>query len=137
MHNPKSQRIMLIEDSDDDYYATKRALLSSYAESDLIRFVTAEEGIYYLNEHAGTMPNLILMDLNLPGKNGIAATREIKATPKLKDIPVVMLSSSQKAQDIADAYEAGVMQFLHKSSDVMVYFNHIRDVTKQCFENIE
>ncbi|MBL0319865.1 MAG: response regulator [Alphaproteobacteria bacterium] len=134
MNQPKKYQIMVIEDSDDDFYATKRALQSSQSQSELIRFVSAEDGIRHLFQ-AVNMPDLILMDLNLPGQSGIEATRKIKSQNTYKDIPIVMLSSSPNAKDIEEAYRAGVVQYLHKSFDVNVYFNHIRDVTRQCLDS--
>jgi CheY-like chemotaxis protein len=72
---------------------------------------TGEEGLEIARSER---PHLILMDLELPGLNGVEATRRLKADPQTRGIPVVALSSHVEAQDEARAREAGCVGFIAK-----------------------
>lgn len=137
----KKYVILAIEDSNDDFFATQRALEKCDYNFDLIRFFSAEEGLIYLDtivnggyaqEGTASLPDMILMDLNLPGINGIEAIRRIKNKDIFVSIPVVMLSSSTSEHDIKEAYEAGAVQYLHKGLDLALFFNRVREITQQC-----
>ena len=75
---------------------------------------SAEEGIQLAREHH---PDLILMDIRLPGMNGLEATRFIKDDPELKDIPVVALTAYADEEDEAEAIDAGCAAFIPKPID--------------------
>src|SRR5205807_1849974 len=99
---PKTNVILMADDDDDDRLLAQDALRESKLEGDL-RFVeNGEELLDYLN-HRGKYQNpadaprpaLILLDLNMPRKDGREALREIKADPELKRIPVVVLTTSK------------------------------------------
>jgi CheY-like chemotaxis protein len=75
---------------------------------------SAEEGIQLARDHH---PNLILMDIRLPGMNGLEATRFIKNDPELKDIPVVALTAYAYEEDEAEAIDAGCTAFIPKPID--------------------
>ena len=60
------------------------------------------------------MPGLILLDINMPGSNGFDVLRTIKANPKYKNIPVIMLTSSNSEEDIARSYENGACSYISK-----------------------
>ncbi len=75
---------------------------------------SAEEGIQLAREHH---PDLILMDIRLPGMNGLEATRFIKDDPELKDIPVVALTAYAYEEDEAEAIDAGCAAFIPKPID--------------------
>jgi CheY-like chemotaxis protein len=84
-----------------------------------LRFVAnGEEFLDYLHRRApwegAERPDLILLDLNMPRMNGQESLREIKAHPKLRSVPVVVLTSSRAEQDIADAYLNGANTYIPK-----------------------
>jgi CheY-like chemotaxis protein len=105
-------RILCVEDSDDNLYMLHRRL--SRAGFDVKVARNGAEGV----EWAKTLqPDLILMDLNLPGLNGWEATRCLKGQPETKHIPIIVLTveTSRKSRD--DAIAAGCDEFLQKPVD--------------------
>src|SRR5262249_20282312 len=81
------------------------------------------------NAYEGTdspLPGMILLDLNMPRKDGREALKEIKADPNLRRIPIVVLTTSKAEEDIFRAYDLGVNSFIVKP----VTFNNLVEVTK-------
>jgi chemotaxis family two-component system response regulator Rcp1 len=106
---PKHIEILLIEDSPADVLLTREA----FEESRIFNTIhVAEDGVqamdflYKRGDYASApRPNLILLDLNLPRKNGREVLAEIKADPELKSIPIVVLTTSNADEDILKAYD--------------------------------
>lgn len=113
--------ILMADDDEDDRLMTKEALEESRVAND-IRFVTdGEELLDYLyrrgeysDPEKSPRPGLILLDLNMPKKDGREALREIKADPDLRQIPVVVLTTSKDEEDIIRTYDLGVNSFITK-----------------------
>jgi CheY-like chemotaxis protein len=113
--------ILIAEDDPDDRLLTRDALAESRLAND-VRFVeNGEELMDYLNRRNGfskpaesPRPGLILLDLNMPKKDGREALREIKADPALRSIPVVVLTTSKAEEDILRSYDLGVSSFITK-----------------------
>jgi two-component system response regulator len=105
---PRQIEILLVEDSPADVLLTKEA----FAHNKLVNTIhVAEDGIqameflYKRGEYASVRhPDLILLDLNLPRKNGREVLAEIKADPELRKIPIVVLTTSSAEEDILKAY---------------------------------
>lgn len=113
--------ILLAEDDPDDGYLIGEALDESNVNHKLYIVENGEELMDYLNSRhkyadmeKWPRPELILLDLNMPRKNGIVALAEIKSDPKLKRIPVVALTTSQAEEDINRTYDLGVSGFITK-----------------------
>ena len=68
----------------------------------------------YADAASAPRPGVILLDLNMPGKDGREALREIKSDPDLRRIPVIVLTTSQAPQDVAHCYDAGADAFMTK-----------------------
>src|SRR5678815_5280709 len=115
----KSITILLADDDADDRMMAADALEESRLANDL-RFVEdGEELMDYLHRRgkfaepdAAPRPGLILLDLNMPRKDGREALREIKAEPELRSIPVIVLTTSQAEEDIYRTYDLGVNSFI-------------------------
>jgi CheY-like chemotaxis protein len=112
--------ILLADDDEEDRTMTEEALKESRLANDL-RFVTdGEELIDYLHQRGSFTPSeaptpgLILLDLNMPRKDGREALAEIKADPHLRQIPVVVLTTSKAEEDIFRSYDLGVSSFITK-----------------------
>lgn len=113
--------ILFAEDDPDDRMLTRDALEETRLENDL-RFVEdGEELMDYLyrrGKHAeprsSPRPGLILLDLNMPRKDGREALQEIKADPALRRIPVVVLTTSKAEEDIRHSYDLGANSFITK-----------------------
>ena len=117
----KPLTILVAEDDDIDRAFIRKAWEKSRVANDL-RFV--EDGvelIEYLN-HAGRYsdpassprPAVILLDLNMPKKDGREALREIKADPALRQIPIIVLTTSQAEEDICRSYDLGANSYIAK-----------------------
>jgi CheY-like chemotaxis protein len=132
MATRKSVPILLAEDDPDDQLLLRRAFAAAGLTPDL-RFVNdGEELLDYLNQRAGhseassPRPGLILLDLNMPRKNGREALREIRADPKIKHIPVIVLTTSKREEDILQSYAMGASSYIVKP----VVFSDLVEVIK-------
>ena len=113
--------ILLAEDDQDDQYLISEALDESNVPHKLFIVENGEELLdyihnrnQYLNKNKYPRPELILLDLNMPRKNGMVTLKEIKSDPKFKRIPVVALTTSQSEEDIIQTYELGVSSYITK-----------------------
>ncbi|WP_019917562.1 response regulator [Methyloversatilis discipulorum] len=116
---PFTLPILLVEDNPVDIDLTCRAFARSQLHNPISIARDGEEAIRLIDRwDAGeTPPSLILLDINLPRVNGIEVLRHLKAHPKYRRIPVVVLSSSSEDRDLHDAYALGVNSFIVKPVD--------------------
>src|SRR5438874_1550328 len=125
--------ILMADDDADDRQMTREAFEESHLNNDL-RFV--EDGVElldylkrrgkYSDPISSPRPGLILLDLNMPKKDGREALREIKADPKLKSIRVVVLTTSKAEEDIFRTYDLSAASYITKP----VTFANLVDVVK-------
>ena len=112
--------ILMADDDDDDYMLTQKALKQSKLLNKLYRVRDGEELLDYLNRRGEyndaeySRPGVILLDLNMPRKDGREALKEIKSDPALRDIPVVVFTTSKAEEDIYKTYQLGVNSFITK-----------------------
>ncbi len=112
--------ILLADDDEDDRLMTRDALRDARLHNDLHFVVDGVDLMDYLRRegaYAGSdvpRPGLILLDLNMPRKDGREALREIKRDPALRSIPVVVLTTSKAEEDILRTYDLGVNSFITK-----------------------
>ena len=104
-----SKRILVIEDQEDNRRILRDLLTSVGYE--MIGAVTGEEGVTLAETH---LPDLILMDIQLPGLDGYEATRRIKANPALRQIPIIAVTSYALSGDDVKAFEAGCDAYVTK-----------------------
>ncbi len=122
--------ILMADDDDDDFLLTQKALKASKLLNTLVRVNDGEELLDYLMkrgeyEHKETLrPGIILLDLNMPRKDGREALREIKEQEHLRNIPVVVFTTSKAEQDIFRTYQLGVNSFITKP----VTFSNLQEV---------
>lgn len=110
--------ILMADDDADDRMLTKEALEESRVLNDL-RFVEdGEELMDYLKKRGpyadAQRPGLILLDLNMPKKDGREALKEIKADPDLRRIPIVVMTTSKAEEDVFRSYDLGASSFITK-----------------------
>lgn len=108
----------MADDDADDRMLTKEALEESRVLNDL-RFVEdGEELMDYLKKRGpyadAQRPGLILLDLNMPKKDGREALKEIKADPDLRRIPIVVMTTSKAEEDVFRSYDLGASSFITK-----------------------
>ncbi len=131
--NPEPITILMADDDEDDRLLTKQAFAESRLANDL-RFVQdGEELMDYLHRRAAfkdpvssPRPSIILLDLNMPKKDGHQALQEIKADPKLRQIRIVVLTTSKAEEDVYRVYDISAASFITKP----VTFNALVDVVK-------
>lgn len=112
--------ILMADDDDDDFLLTKKALAESKLANTLIRVEDGEELMDYLKQRGKyetvevPRPGMILLDLNMPRKDGRETLKEIKSDPDLKDIPVIVFTTSKAEEDIFRSYQLGSNSFITK-----------------------
>jgi len=113
--------ILVAEDDEDDRLLMQEALEENRLANDLHFVVDGEDLMDYLlhrgkysDPQSAPHPSLILLDLNMPRKDGREALKEIKADPSLRKIPVVVLTTSKAEEDILRTYDLGVSSFIAK-----------------------
>jgi two-component system cell cycle response regulator DivK len=104
-----SKRVLVIEDHEENRRIIR--LLLGSAGIDMIEAVTGEEGVA---KAEGERPDLILMDIQLPGLDGYEATRRIKGNPALRHIPIIVVTSYALSGDDVKAFEAGCDAYVTK-----------------------
>lgn len=108
--------ILVADDDLDDQDLIKDALLESDLPQDKLRFVNDGEELLQTLAKATILPNLILLDLNMPRKSGLEALSEMRLNPELKHIPVVVFTTSSEQHDIRQSYLTGSNAFMTKPS---------------------
>lgn len=110
--------ILVVEDNDDDVVLIQEA----FSEGKVINRITfvrdGEEALAYLRKQgayaAAPTPGMVLSDINMPKKNGLELLAEIKADPRLRALPVIMLTVSDREEDIVRSYEQGACSYIRK-----------------------
>jgi CheY-like chemotaxis protein len=142
---PKPITILLADDDADDRMLARDALVESRLANDL-RFVEDGEdlmdylhrrGRYAGDPAAAPRPGLILLDLNMPRKDGREALREIKSDPALRHIPVVVLTTSEAEEDVYRTYDLGVNSFITKPVTFEGLVTVMRTLGQYWFEIVE
>jgi len=144
MKNRRSITILLADDDADDRMMAADALEESRLANDLKCVEDGEELMDYLR-HRGKFagsneaprPGLILLDLNMPRKDGREALKEIKADPELRSIPVIVLTTSKAEEDIYRTYDLGVNSFTTKPVNFESLVAVMRALGKYWFEIVE
>jgi CheY-like chemotaxis protein len=128
------RRILLAEDNERDVELTLAALEKSGLANEVDVVHDGEEVLDYLhgkNAFAGRGPELpvvILLDLKMPKVDGLQALKAIKADPRLRAIPVVMLTSSREEQDLVESYNHGVNAYVVKPVDFKQFYETVRQL---------
>lgn len=136
--------ILMADDDQDDRLLTKEALEEGRLINDL-RFV--EDGVDLLAYLRRTgayappadtpRPGLILLDLNMPRKDGRAVLQEIKSDPELRTIPVVVLTTSKADEDVYRSYDLGVNSYIVKPVTFEAFVDILQTLEKYWFEIVE
>ncbi len=127
-HQERPIEILLVEDSPTDVLLTQEALAGAKIANHLHSVGDGLEALLFLRRHGKyadmPRPNLILLDLNLPIKDGTEVLAEVKADSDLRHIPVIVLSTSNQEKDIIKAYDLNANCYIVKP----VNFRRFRDV---------
>jgi two-component system response regulator len=116
--------ILLVEDNADDELLTLRALKNNNIRSEVVVARDGEEALEYLwgsenpQEHSrGRLPEVVLLDLNLPKLDGLEVLRRLRADARTKLVPVVILTSSNEERDRTASYNLGANSYVRKPVD--------------------
>ena len=130
--NAKDIEILLVEDNPGDVRLTKEALKDCKMRNTLYVVEDGEEALSFLYKEGkytdAPHPDLILLDLNLPKKNGKEVLYEIKEDPRLKRIPVVILTTSKAEEDILKTYDLHANCYITKPVDFDQFISVVRKI---------
>lgn len=136
--------ILMAEDDPDDRKMTKEAFAESHLNNDL-RFV--EDGVElldylcrrgkYVDPASSPYPGLLLLDLNMPRMDGREALREIKKDPRLKNLRVIILTTSKAEEDIHRSYDLSATSYISKPVTLAALIEVVKTVGKYWLEIVE
>lgn len=124
----KNLEIMLVEDDTVDVMTVKRALKDINVANHLIVASDGEEALTYLMDERNKRPGIILLDLNMPRMNGIEFLTAAKKNGALKNIPVVVLTTSREDQDKVDSFDLGVAGYMVKPVDYVQFVEVMKTI---------
>jgi two-component system, response regulator len=133
--------ILVVDDSPEDYETTVRAFRRAGLRYPMHHCSTGDEALDFLYRRGAfarlvraPRPVMILLDLNLPGTDGRAVLHEIKRTPELARIPVVVLTTSTDRRDVDACYQAGANSYVHKPVDLEGFMKAIQLLSEYWFD---
>ena len=115
-----AKTILLVEDNPSDVALTRRALEKSHVKNELVVVEDGKEALDYLlgaGRGDADLPALVLLDLKLPRVDGLEVLRRIRADERTRRLPVVILTSSNEAKDVAAGYDRGGNSYICKPVD--------------------
>jgi CheY-like chemotaxis protein len=141
---PKRRTVLVAEDDPDDRQWIQEALAECHVVQNVLFVEDGEELMDFLVRRGKYMshgnigfPGLILLDLNMPKKDGREALREIKTDPRLRHIPVIILTTSNAEQDTFHTYGLGANTVIHKPLTFDKLVATMRSLTNYWFETSE
>lgn len=111
------QAILLVEDNPDDEELTRIAFAESKLINELVVVRDGAEALEYLLDPAGkghVLPALVLLDLKLPKVDGLEVLRQVRASPRTRLLPVVVLTTSKEESDLVSSYHLGCNSYIRK-----------------------
>jgi two-component system response regulator len=109
--------ILMVEDNEDDYDAAARSFRKAHLDNPLHWCKNGREALDYLEHSTAPLPGLVLLDLNMPGIDGRATLKCMKQDEVLKNIPVVIFTTSVDERDVEQCYEQGASSYIQKPVD--------------------
>jgi chemotaxis family two-component system response regulator Rcp1 len=130
--NARPVEILLVEDNPADVRLTIEVFKDSRITNNISVVMDGEEALAFLHKRGKyadqIRPDLVLLDLNLPRKDGREVLAEIKADPELKTIPIIVLTTSDADQDVWKAYDSGVNSYITKPVDLAQFVRIFRSI---------
>jgi len=129
-----NKAILLVEDNDDDVRLTKRALHRNAIVNELVVVSDGVAALSYLRAAAdrldggSALPALVLLDLKLPRMDGLEVLQQLRADPRLRRQPVVILTSSREEHDILESYDRGANSYIRKPVDFEQFSAAVRQL---------
>lgn len=120
--------ILLVEDDSVDVMTVKRAFKDLKVINQLVCTGNGEEALQYLKTESNEKPCIIILDLNMPKMNGIEFLKIAKADEALRNIPVVVLTTSKTVQDVVESFKLGAAGYMVKSVDYRKFVETVRTI---------
>jgi CheY-like chemotaxis protein len=122
---PKTFSIVLVEDNPADVLLVQKALQAKGINCSLTCFDSGEKALKNLSQKGRLAPDLILLDLNLPGVDGVDVLGKVLAIPRLSEVPVVILTSSESASDMQRTARMGAAHYIRKPSALEDFYKEV------------
>jgi two-component system, response regulator len=139
--NAEQFPILIVEDNDIDFRQTQRAFKDLHIANPVFRCVDGEDALDYLYQRGSyaasptaPRPSMILLDLNLPGTDGRTVLSDIKANPDLRQIPVIVFTTSEAPSDVDACYKAGANTYVKKPVDFPNFIEAMRRLDQYWFQ---
>lgn len=120
--------ILLVEDSEGDVVLTREAFEEGKVAVNITDVGDGASALQLLEDREEDLPDLILLDLNLPGMDGHEVLRRIRNDDRFEHLPVIMLTSSRASDDVRAAYRAHVSSFISKPVDPSEFLEAVRTI---------
>ncbi len=141
MTRPQDYPILVVEDNDWDFRQTQKAFEDLHIVNPVWRCVDGEDALDFLyrrgkytDPQTVPTPSMILLDLNLPGTDGRAVLHDIKTNPDLRQIPVIVFTTSDRRVDIEECYQAGANTYVVKPVSFAGMIEAIRRLDQYWFQ---
>jgi chemotaxis family two-component system response regulator Rcp1 len=140
LNTQRTVEILLVEDNPGDADLTREGVEDSKFPSRLHVVENGEEAMWFLRRRApyadSPRPDLILLDLNLPRRDGREFLKEMKADPDLRRIPVVVLTTSQAEEDVVKCYDLHANCYFRKPLKLDHFLSIVRSINDYWFTNV-
>ncbi len=135
MRSPVTQQIILADDNSKYRTLTREAISTYTSNLKITEFSTGDSFLEWAKLSTEVGPTLIMVDLNMPGRNGLEVVRELGLIDSFADIPVVIVSGTEDQEDLAAADDLAVMGFVPKQSDFFEFESMIHRILSQKIES--
>jgi CheY-like chemotaxis protein len=126
-------RVLLVDDDAGDQYLVRRALVNDEHETELFVIDDGDAALAYLLRKNGTeqapRPDLVLLDLNLPGSDGFSILSAVRSDARLESMPVIVISTSSRDEDIAHSYRLGCNAYIVKPESASTFIEVIHAIS--------
>src|SRR5205085_3453463 len=124
----QSVELLLVEDNEDDAVIVQEVFADMRLATLIQVARDGEEALAYLQRQGKykdvRMPDIVLLDINMPKKNGFEVLEEMKKDARLRSLPVIILTTSQREEDVVRSYATGACSYIHKLVD-LEQFKHL------------
>lgn len=135
-----AHELLIVDDNPADIALAREALTACSYRGQIRTVGDGVEALAFLSRRANyanaVKPDLVLLDLNLPKRDGLAVLTAMKANPDLRRIPVVIFSTSQLNTDIARSYELGANCYVSKPGNLTEFFSMMRSIEEFWFGSV-